>query len=107
MQPSKPPFASRGFWTILAIAFCISIGLGILTGFPGGMHNEAGAIYDSSGGRHAIAGREEIRLYGAFVLLGILGVTALATLARFVGGIFAPRRKHHRSAPPSRSDSDQ
>ena len=49
-----------------------------------------------------MAGAEEIRLYGAFVLLGILGVIALATLARFVGGIFPPRRKHHRPAPPSK-----
>ena len=84
----------------MAIAFCISIGM--LTGFHGGMHNEAGARYDSSGGRHAIAGREEIRLYGAFVLLGIVGVIAVATLALFVSGIFPPRRKHHRSAPPSK-----
>ena len=53
-----------------------------------------------------MAGAEEIRLYGAFVLLGILGVIALVTLARFVGGIFPPGRKNHRSAPPSRSDSD-
>ena|SRR5437868_13219948 len=100
MQPSKPSFPSRGFWIVLAIAFCISIG--VLIGFHGGLHNEAGAIYDSSGGRHAIAGREEIRLYGAFVLLGIVGVIALATLALFVSGIFPPRRKHHRSAPPSK-----
>ena len=100
MQTSKPALASRGFWVVLAIAFCISIGL--LIGTHGGLHNEAGAIYDSSGGSHAIAGREEIRLYGAFVLLGILGVIALATLARFVGGIFPPRRKHHRPAPPSK-----
>ena len=100
MQTSKSPFASRGFWIVLVIAFCISIG--ILIGLHGGLHNEAGAIYESSGGRHAIAGREEIRLYGAFVLLAILGVIALATLARFVGGIFPPRRKHHRSAPPSK-----
>ena len=100
MQISKPALASHGFWIILAIAFCISIG--ILIGLHGGLHNEAGAIYHSSGGRHVIAGREEIRLYGAFVLLGILGVIALATLARFVGGIFPPRRKHHSSAPPSK-----
>ena len=84
----------------MAIAFCISIGM--LTGFHGGMHNEAGAMYDSSAGRHAIAGREEIRLYGAFVLLGIVGVIALATLALFVSGIFPPRRKGHRSARPSK-----
>src|SRR5438309_10237705 len=100
MQISKPALASHGFWIVLAIAFCISIG--ILTGFHGGLHNEAAAIYDSSGGRHAIAGREEIRLYGAFVLLGIVGVIALATLALFVSGIFPPRRKHHRSAPLSK-----
>jgi len=100
MQTSKPPLGSRGFWIILAIAFCISIG--VLIGFHGGMHNEAGAIYDSRGGRHAIAGREEIRLYGAFVLLGILGVTALATLARFVGGIFPRRRENRRSVPQSK-----
>jgi hypothetical protein len=100
MQISRPALASHGFWIILAIAFCISIG--ILIGLHGGLHNEAGAIYDSSGGRHPMAGREEIRLYGAFVLLGILGVIALATLARFVGGIFPPRRKHHRPAPPSK-----
>jgi len=95
MQISRPALASHGFWIILAIAFCIS--LGVLIGFHGGLHNEASAIYDSSGGRHAIAGREEIRLYGAFVLLGILGVTALATLARFVGGIFPRRRENRRS----------
>jgi len=100
MQISRPASASHGFWIILALALCISIG--VLIGFHGGMHNEAGAIYDSSGGRHPIAGREEIRLYGAFVLLGILGVIALATLARFVGGIFLPRRKHHRPAPRSK-----
>ena len=100
MQISKPALASHGFWIILAIAFCISIG--ILIGLHGGLHNEAGAIHDSSGGRHAIAGREEIRLYGAFVLLGILGVTALATLAGFVGGIFPPRRKRHHPGPPSK-----
>ncbi len=100
MRISKPALASHGFWIVLAIAFCISIG--ILTGLHGGLHNEAGAIYDSSGGRHAIAGREEIRLYGAFVLLGIVGVIALATLALFVSGIFPPRRKGHRSARPSK-----
>lgn len=100
MQTSKRALALTGLWIILALAFCISIG--VLTGLHGGMHNEAGAIYDSSGGRHAIAGRDALRLYGAFVLLGILGVTALATLARSVGGIFPPRRKHHRSAKPSR-----
>ena len=100
MQMSKPTLASIGLRIILALAVCISIG--VLIGFHGGLHNEAGAIYDSSGGRHPMAGREEIRLYGAFVLLGILGVIALATLARFVGGIFPPRRKHHRPAPPSK-----
>ena len=100
MQISRPALASHAFWIILAIAFCISIG--ILIGLHGGLHNEAGAIYDSSGGRHPMAGREEIRLYGAFVLLGILGVIALATLARFVGGIFPPRRKH-RFAPQSKA----
>ena len=100
MQMSKPTLASIGLRIILALAVCISIG--VLIGFHGGLHNEAGAIYDSSGGRHPMAGAEEIRLYGAFVLLGILGVIALATLARFVGGIFPPRRKHHRPAPPSK-----
>jgi hypothetical protein len=100
MQTSKRPFRSRGFWIVLAVALCISIG--VLIGFHGGLHNEAGAVYDSGAGRHAIAGREEIRLYGAFVLLAIVGVIALATLALFVGGIFPPRRKHHRSAPPSK-----
>src|SRR5213080_5151054 len=100
MKTSKPALASTGIRIILALAVCISIG--VLIGFHGGLHNEAGAIYDSSSGRHAIAGKEEIRLYGAFVLLGILGVIALATLARFVGGIFPPRRKHHRPVPPSK-----
>ena len=100
MQTSKRALASTGLWIILALAFCISIG--VLTGLHGGMHNEAGAIYNSSGGRHAIAGRDALRLYGAFVLLGILGVTALATLGRSVGGIFAPRRKHHGSVQPSK-----
>src|SRR6266566_7471516 len=100
MKTSKPALASTGLRIILALALCISIG--VLIGLHGGLHNEAGAIYDSGGGRHSIAGKEEIRLYGAFVLLGILGVIALATLARFVGGIFPPRRKHHRPAPPSK-----
>src|SRR6266550_9227652 len=100
MQISRPALASHGFWIVLAIAFCISIGM--LTGFHGGMHNEAGAMYDSSGGRHAIAGGEEIRLYGAFVLLGIVGVIALATLALFVSEIFPPRRKDDHSARPSK-----
>ena len=100
MQASKRGLASTGLWIFLALAFCVSIG--VLTGLHGGMHNEAGAIYDSSGGRHVIAGREAIRLYGAFVLLGILGVTALVTLARFVGGIFPLRWKHHHSAPHSK-----
>jgi len=98
MQTFKRALGSRGFWIVLAIAFCISIG--VLTGFHGGMHNEAGAIYDSGGGRHALAGKEEVRLYGAFVLLGIVGLVALATLALFVSEIFPPRRKHHRTAPP-------
>ena len=84
----------------MAVAFCISIG--VLIGFHGGMHNEAGAIYRSGGWRYAIAGREEIRLYGAFVLLAIVGVIALVTLALFVGGIFPPHRKHHRSTQPSK-----
>jgi hypothetical protein len=100
MQTSKPALASPGLWIILAIAFCISIGL--LTGFHGGLHNEAGSIYHSSGGSRAIPRREIIRLYGAFVLLAILGVTALATLSLFVGGIFPLRRKHNRPAPPSK-----
>jgi hypothetical protein len=99
MQTSKLASASTGLWTVLAVAFCISIG--VLIGFHGGMHNEAGAIYDSGGRGRAIAGKEEIRLYGAFVLLGIVGVIALVTLALFVSGIFPPHRKHHRAAPPS------
>jgi hypothetical protein len=56
MQTSKPALASRGFWIILAIAFCI--GIGILIGLHGGLHNEAGAIYDSSGGRHESQGEK-------------------------------------------------
>ncbi|HEV2731174.1 MAG TPA: hypothetical protein VGV15_14170 [Terriglobales bacterium] len=98
MQTFKLAVASRGFWIVLAIAFCICIG--ILTGIHGGLHNEAGAIYDSSGGSRVITWREVIRLYGAFVLLGILGVTALVTLALSVGEIFPTRRKRNRSAPP-------
>ena len=101
MQISKPPYRSRGFWIVLAVAFCISIG--VLIGFHGGMHNEAGAIYDAAGARHAITGREEIRLYGAFVLLCILGVISLVTLALFVGGIFPRRREHRHSAPQSKA----
>ena len=99
MQMSKPTLASIGLRIILALAVCISIG--VLIGFHGGLHNEAGAIYGSGVGKHPVAGRQEIRLYGAFVLLGILGVIALATLARFVGGIFPPCRRHHRSKLPS------
>src|SRR4030095_11912750 len=91
MRTSKPALASTGLRIILALAVCISIG--VLIGFHGGLHNEAGAIYDSSVGKHAVTGKEEIRLYGAFVLLCILGLVALVTLALFVGGIFPPRRK--------------
>jgi hypothetical protein len=86
MQTPKPALASTGLRIILALAVCISIG--VLIGFHGGLHNEAGAIYDSGVGKHAVAGKEEIRLYGAFVLLCILGLVALVTLALFVGGIF-------------------
>src|SRR5437762_12922323 len=101
MQMSKPALASHGFWIVLAIGFCISIG--VVSGFHGGMHNEAGAIYDAAGARHAITGREGIRLYGAFVLLCILGVISLVTLALFVGGIFPRRREHRHSVPQSKA----
>src|SRR5205823_8111592 len=97
MQMSKPTLASIGLRIILALAVCISIG--VLIGFHGGLHNEAGAIYDSRVGKHAVAGKEEIRLYGAFVLLCILGLIALAILALFVGVFFAPRRKRSHSVP--------
>jgi uncharacterized BrkB/YihY/UPF0761 family membrane protein len=95
MQTSKTASVSRGLCIILAITLCI--GLGTLTGFYGGLHNEVGAAYHSSNGSQTIAGGEVIRLYGAFVLLAILGVIALATLALSVGGIFPPRRKHNHS----------
>jgi uncharacterized membrane protein len=101
MKTSKPALASTGLRIILALALCISIG--VLIGFHGGMHNEAGAIYDAAGARHAITGREEIRLYGAFVLLCILGVISLVTLALFVGGIFPRRREHRHSVPQSKA----
>ena len=98
-QTSKPALASLGLRVVLALVFCIS--LGILIGLHGGLHNEAGAMYHSNAGSRAVAGPEMIRLYGAFVLLPILGVVALATLALSVGGIFPLRRKHHRSARTS------
>src|SRR6478735_4882114 len=97
MQTPKPALASTDLRIILALAVCISISIGVLIGFHGGLHNEAGAIYDSGVGKHAVAGKEEIRLYGAFVLLCILGLVALVTLALFVGGIFPPRRKRRHS----------
>jgi hypothetical protein len=102
MRTSKPALASTGLRIILALAVCISIG--VLIGFHGGLHNEAGAIYDSGVGKHAVAGKEEIRLYGAFVLLCILGLVALVTLALFVGGIFPPRRKRRHSVSQSKAN---
>ena len=70
---------------------CVSIG--VVVGFHGGLHNEAGMAYYSSDWSQAIARHNEIRLYGAFVLLTKLSVLALVTLALFVGGIFPARRK--------------
>src|SRR2546430_16994365 len=98
MQISKPALPSHGFWIVLAIAFCISIG--ILTGFHGGLHNEAGAIYDSSGGEHAKAGGEEIHLFGGFGLFGVVGGIELSPPVPFLSGDFVPRPEAHRSVPP-------
>ena len=105
MQTPKPALASTGLRIILALAVCISIG--VLIGFHGGLHNEAGAIYDSGVGKHAVAGKEEIRLYGAFVLLCILGtaIVALSTVALFVGGDFSPRGETpYDSVPQSKAN---
>jgi hypothetical protein len=70
---------------------CVSIG--VVVGFHGGLHNEAGMAYYSSDWSRVIARHNEIRLYGAFILLITLSVSALFTLALFVGGIFPARRK--------------
>ena len=87
MQTPKPALASTGLRIILALAVCISIG--VLIGFHGALHNEAGAIYDSGVGKHAVAGKEEIRLYGAFVLLCILRTSSSGHLGSFCGRDFS------------------
>jgi hypothetical protein len=70
---------------------CVSIG--VVVGFHGGLHNEAGVAYYSRDWSRAIARHNDIRLYGAFVLPTTLSVSALVTLALFVGRIFPARRK--------------
>jgi hypothetical protein len=88
---SKRLAASRVLFVIVPFVICVSIG--VVAGFHGGLHNEATTAYYSSDWSRAIAGHNELRLYGAFVLLTTLSVSALVTLALFVGGIFPARRK--------------
>ena len=83
---SKRLTASRVLFVILPFVICVSIG--VVAGFHGGLHNEATTAYYSSDWSRAIARHNELRLYGAFVLLTTLSVSALVTLALFVGGIF-------------------
>jgi hypothetical protein len=91
MPLSKRFAASRSLFVILPFVICVSIGL--VAGFHGGLHNEATTAYYSSDWSRAIARHNELRLYGAFVLLTTLSVSALVTLALFVGGIFSVRPK--------------
>jgi len=91
MPFSKRLAASRVLFVILPFVICVSIG--VVAGFHGGLHNEATTAYYSSDWSRAIARHNELRLYGAFVLLTTLSVSALVTLALFVGGIFPARRK--------------
>ena len=88
---SKRLAASRVLFVIVPFVICVSIG--VVAGFHGGLHNEATTAYYSSDWSRAIARHNELRLYGAFVLLTTLSVSALVTLALFVGGIFPARRK--------------
>jgi hypothetical protein len=87
------------------LPFLICVGIGVVVGFQGGLHNEAITAYYSSDWSRAIARQNEIRLYGAFVLLTTLSVSALVTLALFVGGIFPARRK--RNPRPRKGDAQQ
>jgi hypothetical protein len=91
MPFSKRLAASRVLFVILPFVICVSIGL--VAGFHGGLHNEATTAYYSSDWSRATIRCNELRLYGAFVLLTILSVSALLTLALFVGRIFPMRRK--------------
>src|SRR5262249_15769543 len=95
MPLSKRFATSRVFLVVLPFIMCISIG--VVAGFHGGLHNEVGTAYYSSDWSRAIARHNELRLYGAFVLLTTLSVSALFTLALFVGVIFPARRKHRSS----------
>jgi hypothetical protein len=90
------PYSNRlAAWRVLLVIlpFIICVSIGVVVGFHGGLHNEAATAYHSSDWSPAIARRDEIRLYGAFVLLTTLSVLALFTLAVFIGGIFPARRK--------------
>src|SRR6266567_874009 len=61
-------------------------------GVHGGLHNEAATAFHSSDWSRVIARRNEIRMYGAFVLLVTLSASALSTLALTLSGIFPIRR---------------
>ena len=91
MPLSKRFAASRLLFVVLPFILCVSIGVAV--GLHRGLHNKAGTAYYSSDWSRAIARHNELRLYGAFVLLTKLSVLALVTLALFVGGIFPARRK--------------
>jgi hypothetical protein len=98
MPFSKRLAASRVLFVILPFVLCVSIG--VVAGVHGGLHNEAGTAYHFSDWSRTIARQDEIRLYGAFVLLVTLSVSALSTLALSLSGIFpGSRRKQSRSLP--------
>jgi hypothetical protein len=86
--------ASRVLFVVLPFLICIIIGA--VAGFHGGLHNEATTAYYSSDWSPTIARYNEIRLYGAFVLLMTLSVSALVTFGLFIAGIFPARRKRSR-----------
>jgi hypothetical protein len=82
---------SRALAVLLPFALCISIGM--VTGIQGGLHNEAASQYRSD---HILAMNgihQEIRLYGALILLITLSASALSILAIFVSGMFPASHK--------------
>ncbi len=92
MPFSKRLAASRVLFVILPFVLCVSIG--VVVGVHGGLHNEAATAFHSSDWSRVIARRNEIRMYGAFVLLVALSVSALSTLALTLSGIFPASRPY-------------
>jgi hypothetical protein len=79
MPFSKRLAVSRVLFVVLPFIVCVD--MGVVAGVHGGLHNEVAATYHSSDWSQAIARGNEIRLYGAFVLLTTLSVLALLSLA--------------------------